>query len=338
MTNNASTTKTDLIERYIYAATRYLPRKDRDEVTRELDSLITDMLEERTGGLAPTDKDIRVVLTELGTPQEVAAQYGYEGDKALISGTYFVMYKRLLMLVLPIVAAALPMAILMSTIFGEGISAANLGLVIGRILGGTFGGLFQAFAVITLIFAVFERFNVDFTEEEDPLANLPVIPKGEEIKPWEPLVGIAFGVLFLIVFLWFPQIVGVWVEGEGWIPLFNLDAIRAMWFFIGIWVALGILKEIRKLIEGRYAKQLAILVGIANMFIASCAIFIFGHSGVINPTFVVYINNLFVGEDVAPIIELAVANFNLVFLAIVLFALVAETVTAVVQAYRTHEN
>lgn len=62
----------ELIERYLYAVTKQLPAKSRRDIERELRSLIGDMLEERCGEIAPTERDIRVVLTELGTPTELA--------------------------------------------------------------------------------------------------------------------------------------------------------------------------------------------------------------------------------------------------------------------------
>ena len=68
--------KNDLIERYIYAVIRYLPLKMRGDVEKELDSLISDMLEERCRDITPSEKDIRGVLMELGMPEELALNVG----------------------------------------------------------------------------------------------------------------------------------------------------------------------------------------------------------------------------------------------------------------------
>ena len=43
----------DIIERYLYAATKRMPRKQRDDVSQELRGLIDDMLSEHCGGLTP---------------------------------------------------------------------------------------------------------------------------------------------------------------------------------------------------------------------------------------------------------------------------------------------
>ena len=77
----------ELIRRYVYAVTKRLPRKSREDVAKELNTLIADMLEERCGQVLPTEKDVRVVLTELGTPAELYDQYSGEGK--LTSFSFF---------------------------------------------------------------------------------------------------------------------------------------------------------------------------------------------------------------------------------------------------------
>ena len=102
--------KNNYIERYIFAVTRYLPAKTQGDVEKELDALIEDMLAQRCDGTAPTEEDIRAVLKELGPPEELAARYSDDGKKALISGTYYLIYKYILKIVLPIVAAVVAFA------------------------------------------------------------------------------------------------------------------------------------------------------------------------------------------------------------------------------------
>ena len=51
---------------------------------QNLETIIQDMLEERCGDVMPTEHDIRVVLTELGTPAELASKYKSETQDCLI--------------------------------------------------------------------------------------------------------------------------------------------------------------------------------------------------------------------------------------------------------------
>ena len=82
----------DLIERYLYAITRRLPAKQRADVAEELRTLISDMLDERCGSLPPTAKDVRVVLTELGTPGEMVRKYTSGEGECLIGQPYYAQY------------------------------------------------------------------------------------------------------------------------------------------------------------------------------------------------------------------------------------------------------
>ena len=90
----------DLIERYIYAVIKTLPTRMREDVERELHSLISDMLEERCQDMPSTEHDVLVVLTELGRPAELAAKYRPERASYLIGPGYYAAYKFLLGLVL----------------------------------------------------------------------------------------------------------------------------------------------------------------------------------------------------------------------------------------------
>lgn len=100
----------DLIERYIYAVIKTLPTRMREDVERELHSLISDMLEERCQDMPSTEHDVLVVLTELGRPAELAAKYRPERASYLIGPGYYAAYKFLLGLVLAAVAFGLAVA------------------------------------------------------------------------------------------------------------------------------------------------------------------------------------------------------------------------------------
>lgn len=78
-------TTEELKDNYIYAVTRRLPKKQRGDVARELDSLISDMLEARCGGEEPTHEDLEAVVKELGAPENLALQYRPLGDRWIIS-------------------------------------------------------------------------------------------------------------------------------------------------------------------------------------------------------------------------------------------------------------
>jgi hypothetical protein len=333
--------KNDLIKRYIYAVTRYLPIKIRDDVRKELDSLIADMLAERCGDIQPVEKDVRIILIELGTPEELAAKYSGNENNALISGSYFLVYKRVLKIVLPIVAAGITVASILALCL-EWDAALNpwvlFGEAIGRTLEGVIGGGIQAFAVITFIFAVLERKKTVFNDG-DALSHLPPVPKTNvQIKPYEPIAGMIWCVILAVVFLGFPQIAGPWIEGTGWIPVFAPSVIRSFWILIVLWSVLGIVRESVKLLDGQYTKRLAVVTVVCNILTAISAAIVFLNEKIMNPEFVHYIGGWFTdaGEPGRAPLEIF-TKFNLVFLGIVLFALILDASVTTVKALK-HSN
>lgn len=152
--------KHDLIERYIYAVTKQLPKKQREDVAQELRGLIDDMLNERCGEITPTEKDIRIVLTELGTPQELSAQYDEDAKKCLIGHPYYSTYKFVLKIVLFAAAVGITIANLMLQLVEpqEWFSAITGWLEM------LYNTLLATFAIVTLLFAFFYRKGVQITE------------------------------------------------------------------------------------------------------------------------------------------------------------------------------
>lgn len=314
----------DLVERYIYAVTRRLPGKQRDDVSMELRTLIDDMLTERCGSMTPSEKDIRVVLTELGTPQELYAQYDADADKCLIGQPYYSTYKLVLKSVLPAVAVGMVIANLIIQIIEP-----QMWLdAISQILSFTVDGIVTTFAVVTALFAylhykgihINERFNLD---------ELPSVPKKkQEISRVDAVVGIGFDVVFLAIFLAAPQLLGLYRGETGQIiPIFNVAAIRASWLIIVLFGALGIFREIVKLTEGRYNRKVMITSVAADLLSAGLACWWLSGAQMFNPDFVENVLPM-VAEDGIIIIRLF-ENFPQFFLGVMLFALALDMVNAI---------
>ena len=66
----------ELLERYLLGVKRELSGKDRDDITAEIESYLNDVLAERyAADHEITEKEMEAVLTEMGSPRKVAAQY-----------------------------------------------------------------------------------------------------------------------------------------------------------------------------------------------------------------------------------------------------------------------
>lgn len=86
----------NLIARYVHDVSRRLPEKERDEVSKELNANILDMLPENAD-----ESDIRRVLYQLGSPASLAEKYR-QRPRHLISPAVYDDYERALKWVLPL--------------------------------------------------------------------------------------------------------------------------------------------------------------------------------------------------------------------------------------------
>ena len=322
--------KSDLLERYIYAVEKRLPYKQRADIKKELNTLISDMLEQRCGDLPPTEHDVRVVLTELGTPGELAEKYNPDKYHALISQPYYGKYKMVLKIVMFAVAGGLTLASLLLVLLGEAPKAPFLALM--EWIGGLIASEIYAFAFVTGLFAFFERKGVRM-EEEDLLGDLPPVPKKDErIGRGETIMGIIFSLLFLILFLWLGPWIMVIYNGSEVIPLFNQAALQRMWPVILLMTGIGITKEIIKLLEGRYTFKAAVAALVTGVLDVGLLLLLFSAKDLINPAFMPGVTALFGAEDA--IVHTVFANFPTFFFGVVVFAHVLEIATAFTKAFR----
>ena len=320
----------DLLERYIYAASRGLPRSSRADIERELRTLVEDLLEERCAGREPTEKDLRVVLTELGTPAEIREKYAAHPARGLIGPDYYPQYKWALAVVLGALALGVVLAQILEVLTGErALGDLPLGL-----LGGLASGLGCGFAAVTLLFAIFERRGVKLDRADDTIENLPPVPQHSELIPrWESIAGLAVCALMLLVFLAFPQVICAVVDmGSRMqrVTVFRIDALRAQWLWIALFGLFGMAREVFHLVEGRYTlRVLAADIGCAVISaLLACRIFL--GKDLINPTFLQVLENLGMNGIVMTIFE----NFQVFFLGVILFALVLDAVDSAVKVLR----
>lgn len=317
----------DLIERYIYAVTRHLPRKQREDVSQELRTLIDDMLMERCGETAPTEKDVRIVLIELGSPQELYAKYDDSAEKCLIGQPYYSTYLYVMKVVVIAVTIGMAFAnLILQMIEGQGWFEAVTGW-----LAMTYNSLLAAFAIVTLLFAFFYHKGIRISEPFN-FDDLPPVPKkSQEVSRWENIAGIVFCLLFAIIFLLAPEVLCVFIEGTP-VSLFEITTIRETWFIIVAFTACGIIREAVQLTEGRYNKKVMTTALITNGISAVlCAWWLLGFD-LINQTFLTNMETICEGENAIVITMLA--QLDVFFLGVMIFALVLDTIEVTVKALR----
>ncbi len=211
----------NLLDLYVSEVGSHLPAKTRADIETELRSLLEDMLEERakTSGKPVDDELTLQVLQEYGSPEKVAASY--RGERYLVGPKLYPTYIKVLQIVLPIIGilslVGLGLSLLpMDAIIGPGVEGAikegvaSFLEVIGEAISGFFGSMISALGVITLIFALLERFATDLTSDSEKWESksLLKLTPPDKIKPVELIVEIFFCGLGILVFNFFPQVVG----------------------------------------------------------------------------------------------------------------------------------
>lgn len=319
--------KHDLVERYIYAVTKRLPGKQREDVSRELHTLVEDMLAERCGETSPGEKDIRVVLTELGTPQALYARYVGDGDKSLIGQPYYSTY----LFVMKIVLAAVAVGITISNGILQMLEPQSWWAMAGTWLAMLYNSFLASFAIVTLLFAYFSRKGIRVGESFN-FDDLPPVPKrSQEIPKWECVAGIVFCAVFMVLFVFTPQVFGVLYEGKL-LSMFDMEAIRGSWPLIVALALCGIVREVVQLMERRYNTRVLVTALATNAVSALLCIWWLVGFDVMNPVFLENMHGIFSGES--GIVFRMFAHFDLFFLGCMLFALVLDSVDVAVKTLR----
>lgn len=335
--NNTSNSYQQLIEKYVYAVVRQLPGKQRKDIEQELTSLINDMLEERCGDITPTERDVNVVLAQLGKPSELAAKYDPDGERSLIGPRYYRRYIQTMKIVLPSTALGLAVAAIVSLLVDglEVVSAASIATWIATWLGNIATPLISAAALVTFIFAIFEYKNVSL--DEDDISKLPAVPKdGQLISKTECIIDIVFSVIAMTLFIFVPQFICFFGVGENgfteFVPMFSADVMRSVWY---CWVAVFVLtiaREIFGLAEGVYTLRYAIFSTVLNVLEVAGVIFALTRPGIIAPECVSHVQSALAGE--ADFVLAIFEHFNIFLIVVWCFVLLLNTITAFAKYFR----
>lgn len=320
--------KNDLIERYVYAATKRLSSKQREDVAKELHTLIDDMLMERCGGTTPTEKDIRVVLTELGSPAELSMKYNENEKQCLIGQPYYSTYIFVLKIVMAAYAGGVIIAYLVSSILKD----RSIVSVLGTMFLDICSGVTACYAVITCLFSILADKEIPITKPFD-FDDLPSVPnKNKEISKRECVFDIVMSVILAVVLLGTPQIMGAYSQsGSMIVPVFDTVTLRGTWYIIVAFVICSIVRESVQLIEGRYNKRVMTTSLITNGISVILVLWWLLGFNLMNPTFMANIGNIFEGENI--IINMF-SNFQMFLLTVMLIALAADTAEVIYKTLR----
>ncbi len=216
----------NLIDRYVTEVGKYLPRKNRLDIEAELRSTLEDMLEDRSQQTGrPADEALaEELLQEYGAPRKVAATY--QTHPYLIGPRMFHLYTLVLRIVLFAVTLGLSVATIVSVV-NTRMTSPELLSALGRFVASLVSALVAAFGNVTLVFAILERVMpegaVEGAEKWTP-AELTKEPDPSRVKIGDMVASIIFTVAALMIFNFYPQIVGIWnMESGTWVQIAGLS-------------------------------------------------------------------------------------------------------------------
>jgi hypothetical protein len=280
----------DLINRYVYAVTKGLPEKQREDIEKELRTLIEDMVEQCQGSESYEVK-LKKVLLNLGDPDVLANNYR-ESKRYLIGPKNYDTYILILKIVFGAAFLGVSIAFVIESIFS---TPENIVDVFIGYFASLFSAVTQGFAWVTLAFAIAERKGVNVMDKEPKkavwsLSQLPVIPqKKAVITPAESIASILFSTLFLTIIYFAPQLFAVYIPkntaGPMMIPIFDIDILRGYRFLLIIIYIFIVAKEVLKLIAGRWTLRVSVLFSALSIVGAIFTLILFSTPGIWNQNF-----------------------------------------------------
>lgn len=193
----------DLIERYLQAVGRHLPRKNQADILAELRSTLVDTLEAR-GGEKASEEQVVALLKEFGRPEKVAGSYWPEGQ--------YLIGPRLYPLFRMVAGIALSVFVIVQLVLLGVRFAFDQGPLPGlNFFAGLVSGALAAFGAVVLVFAALERLGVlpEFEDEDwDPRQLPAVIEESNVINQGGTVAEITLSLIFIAVLIFLPDKIG----------------------------------------------------------------------------------------------------------------------------------
>lgn len=225
--------KMELIERYIREIERRLPKKLRNDVTKELRSALQDAVEARSSaeGQDADDEIIEDVLREFGPPDRIARSY-MPGNQFLIGPRFYPSYILTLKISISVIAAIVFLGVVFF-LHRASLSHAQFLAVLLKTIGRFPLTALTSLGIITFVFALIERYA---TEDARPAkgadeswnpAELPPLDDPNRIDRVAFIVGTCIYVIFFLWLNFFPEYVGIFYHtsktGWGFLPLLSSE-------------------------------------------------------------------------------------------------------------------
>ncbi|OFI47677.1 hypothetical protein BG262_08205 [Floricoccus penangensis] len=282
-----------IIDNYLYDVVKHLDYPKREKVKKELNSLILDKLEERTSGREALETDVYAVLEELGSPYHVAEKYMGDEKNTLLSGIYFRYYKRILLLVLPLVVIISVTDSYITNAFSQEDWMSNLKACTESAI---YAFCFY-FCVITAIFVLLQRYNVKFNSYNIGTLQKTSDEARKNINIKSICILIISFVIGIITYIK-PSLIFYAVSHGKRISILNEDLFLQLRFVIIGMLVVVLIRECSVIVNRYMNVKLYIWVTILDVvnLILFCVLFL--RHNIINPNFLNIFKEMFVDEPI----------------------------------------
>ena len=272
-----------LTDRYVWGVVRAVPESQRPELEPEIRAMIADAIDARLADGSPdepADAVERAVLTELGDPEVLAARYT-DRTFYLIGPAYFLVWKRLLLTLLPVVVPVVAIVAMAARSFA---GDASIGDIVAAGASVAFNVAIQLVFWFTVVFAVIERGELktavagaDWTPD-----HLPAAPAPDRLSLWELALSVA-GLVFAGVFIVWQQVAAPITVGGQSYPVFD----PALWSFWLPWflvvIGLELVFTCALYVAGRWTWPFAIVNALLAVAFAIPAVWLIQTDQLFNP-------------------------------------------------------
>jgi hypothetical protein len=202
------------VDRYVQSVRTYLPRKQQDDIARELRENLLAKIEDKESELQRplTPAEEEALLRAHGHPMLVASRYSREPHPYVIGPVVYPAYRLVLRVALPIVVLGQLVASVVMLLEGRSPLAA-----VGSFWGGAWLSVLFTLGVITVVFALIDRNQPALFAKWDP-QKLPKLRK--ETRTVSRLASIAELAMISVAIAW-------WVSAPHYLgAIFEEGAIR----------------------------------------------------------------------------------------------------------------
>jgi hypothetical protein len=207
----AANDRNTLIDRYLYAVSRYLPAQRHDDLLTELAANLHSEMEDKAAALGrPLTEDEQAdVLCHHGPPLVVAARY--QPQRSLIGPEIFPFYAFTVKRLLPLVIGVNLLAQAAAVLFGSAQVPIAQRFHFGSVLHDLIYAALMFLVTITVAFALIEVYEVNFRKKlEQHKWDPRKLPKAQPVlhdgprHPWADAIASAFFLAWLLSFPRFP--------------------------------------------------------------------------------------------------------------------------------------